>query len=134
MLPLPLPVRGGSVGSLAPFLNLASENDFVLVVGWLLGALRAGGPYPVLAIAGAQGSAKTVLSKVLRAVIDPSVAPVCSRAVQGGTRRLTYLHGGKGSMRLGEVFLVLILSPAPKSRARLAPLSELPFSKTLRGS
>jgi len=48
----------------------------VLVVAWLLGALRAGGPYPVLAVAGEQGSAKTVLSKLLRAVIDPSVAPV----------------------------------------------------------
>ena len=76
MQPLPLPLRGGSIDSLAPFLNLASENDFVLVVAWLLGALRAGGPYPVLAIAGEQGSAKTVLSKLLRAVIDPNVAPV----------------------------------------------------------
>jgi hypothetical protein len=45
------------------------------IVAWLLGALRAGGSYPVLAIAGEQGSAKTVLSKLLRAVIDPSVAP-----------------------------------------------------------
>jgi hypothetical protein len=44
--------------SIAPFLNLASENGFVLIVAWLLGALRAGGPYPVLAIAGKQGSAK----------------------------------------------------------------------------
>jgi len=35
----------------------------VLVVAWLLGALRAGGPYPLLAMAGEQGSAKTVLSK-----------------------------------------------------------------------
>jgi hypothetical protein len=66
MQPLPLPLRGGSIESLAPFLNLASENDLVLVVAWLLGALRAGGPYPVLAIAGEQGSAKTVLSKLLR--------------------------------------------------------------------
>ena len=55
MQPLPLPVRGGSIESLAPFLNLTSENDFVLVVAWLLGALRAGGPYPVLAIAGEHG-------------------------------------------------------------------------------
>jgi hypothetical protein len=46
MQPLPLPLRGGSIEALAPFLNLASENDFVLVVAWLLGALRAGGPYP----------------------------------------------------------------------------------------
>jgi hypothetical protein len=67
-------------------LNLACENDFVLVVAWLLGALRAGGPYPVLAIAGEQGSAKTVLSKLLRAVIDPSVAPV--RALPRDEREL----------------------------------------------
>ena len=86
MQPLPLPVRGGSIESLAPFLNLASENDFVLVVAWLLGALRTGGPYPVLAIAGEQGSAKTVLSKLLRAVIDPSVAPV--RALPRDEREL----------------------------------------------
>jgi hypothetical protein len=86
MQPLPLPLRGGSIESLAPFLNLASENDFVLVVAWLLGALRAGGPYPVLAIAGEQGSAKTVLSKLLRAVIDPSVAPV--RALPRDEREL----------------------------------------------
>ena len=46
-----------------------------LVLAWLFGALRAGGPYPVLAIAGEQGSAKTVLSKILRALIDPNVAP-----------------------------------------------------------
>ena len=57
-------------------MNLASDNDFVLVVAWLLGALRAGGPYPVLAIAGEQGSAKTVLSKLLRALVDPNVASV----------------------------------------------------------
>ena len=86
MQPLPLPVRGGSIESLAPFLNSASENDFVLVVAWLLGALRAGGPYPVLAIAGEQGSAKTVLSKLLRALIDPSVAPV--RALPRDEREL----------------------------------------------
>jgi hypothetical protein len=86
MQPLPLPLRGGSIESLAPFLNLASENDFVLVVAWLLGALRAGGPYPVLALAGEQGSAKTALSKLLRAVIDPSVAPV--RALPRDEREL----------------------------------------------
>jgi hypothetical protein len=86
MQPLPLPLRGGSIESLVPFLNLASENDFMLVVAWLLGALRAGGPYPVLAIAGEQGSAKTVLSKLLRALIDPSVAPV--RALPRDEREL----------------------------------------------
>jgi hypothetical protein len=76
MLPLPTPQAGGSIEELASFLNLPSRIDFVLVVAWLLATLRAGGPYPVLAISGEQGSAKTVLSKLLKALIDPNVAPV----------------------------------------------------------
>src|SRR5215472_16961268 len=76
MLPLPAPQAGGSIEELASFLNLPSRNDFVLVVAWLLAALRAGGPCPLLAISGEQGSAKTVLSKLLKALIDPNVAPV----------------------------------------------------------
>jgi hypothetical protein len=76
MLPLPMPQAGGSIEELASFLNLRSRNDFVLVVAWLLATLRAGGPYPLLAISGEQGSAKTVLSKLLKASIDPNVAPV----------------------------------------------------------
>jgi hypothetical protein len=75
MLPLPLPQRGGSIEALAAFLNLPGPNDFVLVVAWLLAALRQDGPYPLLVIAGEQGSAKTVLTKILRALIDPNAAP-----------------------------------------------------------
>jgi hypothetical protein len=80
MLPLPTPQPGGSIEELASFLNLSSRNDFVLVVAWLLATLRAGGPYPVLAISGEQGSAKTVLSKLLKDLVDPNVAPVRSLA------------------------------------------------------
>ena len=80
MLPLPVPVRGGSIRALAPLLNLSSPNDFVMVVAWLLAALRSHGPYPLLAISGEQGSAKTMLSKMLKALIDPNAAPVRSLA------------------------------------------------------
>jgi len=76
MLPLPVPERGGSIETLQSFLNFASRDDFVLVVAWVLAALRSGGPYPLLAISGEQGSAKTVLSKLLKALIDPNAAPV----------------------------------------------------------
>ena len=75
MLPLPVPQRGGSIEALAAFLNLPAPDEFVLVIAWLLAALQRGGPYPLLVIAGEQGSAKTVLTKILRALIDPNAAP-----------------------------------------------------------
>jgi hypothetical protein len=78
MLPLPVPQRGGSINELAQFLNLPTTNDFVLVVAWLLAALRPSSPYPLLAIAGEQGSAKTALTKILRALVDPNIAAVRS--------------------------------------------------------
>src|SRR6201981_1746753 len=78
MLPLPVPQQGGSIEALNSFLNLARRDDFVLIVAWLFAALRSRGPYPLLAISGEQGSAKTVLSKLLKALIDPNAAPVRS--------------------------------------------------------
>jgi len=86
LLPLPLPQRRGALEQLASLLNLSSENDFVLVVAWLLGALRPSGPYPLLVISGEQGSTKTVLSKMLRALVDPNAAPV--RALPRDEREL----------------------------------------------
>jgi hypothetical protein len=86
MLPLPVPRQGGSIEVLNSFLNLASRDDFVLIVAWLMAALRPSGPYPVLAISGEQGSAKTVLSKLLKALIDPNAAPV--RALSREEREL----------------------------------------------
>jgi hypothetical protein len=65
-LPLPEPQAGGSIEALASFLNLPGRSEFVLVVAWLLATLRADGPYPLLAISGEQGSAKSVLSKLLK--------------------------------------------------------------------
>jgi hypothetical protein len=59
---------------LRSFVNLASASDFVLVVAWALAALRDRGPYPVLVLSGEQGSAKSTLSKILRALLDPNTA------------------------------------------------------------
>jgi hypothetical protein len=86
MLALPIPEPGGSIEALSSFLNLPSRNDFVLIVAWLLAALRCKGPYPLIAISGEQGSAKTSLCKFLRALVDPNVAPV--RALSREEREL----------------------------------------------
>jgi hypothetical protein len=76
MLALPEPRQGGDVAALKGFLNLANDRDFVLVVAWLATALRNHGPYPVLVLAGEQGSAKSTLSSILRWLIDPNSAPL----------------------------------------------------------
>ena len=68
---LPIPIEGGTIDALRPFLNISSEEDFVLVVAWQLAALRPTGPYPVLALTGEQGSAKSTTAKVLRSLVDP---------------------------------------------------------------
>ena len=86
MLPLPPPEPGGSIEALNSLLNLSNHNGFVLIVAWLLAALRPRGPYSLLAISGEQGSAKTVLSKLLKALIDPNAAPV--RALSREEREL----------------------------------------------
>jgi hypothetical protein len=76
MQSLPEPVPGGSVETLRSFLNLQSDIDFVLAVAWALAALRNRGPYPVLALSGEQGSAKSTFSAILRALLDPNTAPL----------------------------------------------------------
>jgi hypothetical protein len=76
MKAIPLPVQGGSIKMLRPYLNVASDNDFVLAVSWLLAALIDRGPYPVLMISGEQGSAKSTFCKILRLLIDPNAAPL----------------------------------------------------------
>jgi len=68
---LPIPIKGETINALKHFLNISSQEDFVLVVAWLLAALRPTGPFPILALTGEQGSAKSTTAKVLRLLVDP---------------------------------------------------------------
>lgn len=78
MLSLPTPMPGGEVVELRHFLNVESDDDFLLLVSWVLGALHPRGPYPVLILHGEQGSAKTTTARILRELIDPNLASVRS--------------------------------------------------------
>jgi len=52
---------------------LALEGDALYVAaGWLLAALLPGGPYPVLAVYGPQGSGKSTRCRQLNRLLDPS--------------------------------------------------------------
>ena len=76
MRPLPVPARGGTVDELRRFVNVSSDSSWRLIVAWLVQALRPTGPYPVLILLGEQGSAKSTVERLLRALVDPSTAPL----------------------------------------------------------
>jgi len=76
MLEIPEPIRGGSVEELRALVNLPDDDAFILLVGWLIGVLSPSGPYPVLAVDGEQGSAKSSLCRYARAILDPNSAPL----------------------------------------------------------
>jgi hypothetical protein len=82
LLPLPLPVAGGGLDELRPFVNLPAQggqdDPFRLLTAWLVAAVRDRGPYPVLCLHGQQGAAKSTAARVLRALIDPNAAPLRS--------------------------------------------------------
>jgi hypothetical protein len=85
MRALPEPEAGGMIEELRQFLNV-SDDDFLLVVAWIVAALRERGPFPVLLVNGEQGAGKSVFSRLIRSLVDPSAAPI--RAVPKDDRDL----------------------------------------------
>ena len=83
---LPVPVAEGSLQGLREFINLERDDDFILLLSWLVGTYRAGQPCPVLAFNSEQGSGKSTASRILRLLIDPNAAPI--RAEPGDVRDL----------------------------------------------
>jgi hypothetical protein len=79
VLPTPTPAGGGDDscdGLLRRFFNVSDEDDLRLIVAWLVAALRPTSPYPVLLLQGEQGSAKSTAERLVRALVDPSAAPL----------------------------------------------------------
>jgi hypothetical protein len=73
--PAPAPAAEKPLATFAKLFRLA-ENDRVRLLTWLISALRPIGPYPVLVIRGPAASGKSFLARGLRALIDPSAAPL----------------------------------------------------------
>jgi hypothetical protein len=69
---LPDPTLGGSVADLRKFLNLKHEQDWLLIIGWLVAAFIENVPRPALMIRGAQGAAKSTACQLLASLLDPS--------------------------------------------------------------
>jgi hypothetical protein len=76
MLALPHPRHGGTIEELRALVNLGSEDDWRLLVSFLASTFSPSGPYPVLVLHGPQGTAKSTLTRMVRAFIDPNHAPI----------------------------------------------------------
>jgi hypothetical protein len=68
---LPCPIGGGSLAPLRALLPLDGDDEWRIVILWMLAALRPAGPYPILAWSGEQGTGKSVASRIVRRLIDP---------------------------------------------------------------
>jgi hypothetical protein len=77
MRPLPEPLPGAADASLLrKLLNLSDENTFRLLLTWLSFAIVPDKPYPILAVSGPAGAAKSSFAEFVRATIDPSEVPL----------------------------------------------------------
>jgi len=72
MAPLPEP-KSGKIDILRKFCHVTDE-DWPLIVGWLVAALRPEGPYTVLSMEGRPGAAKSTMARVCKALVDPSTS------------------------------------------------------------
>lgn len=86
------PKTSGSLEMLRPFLNVRDDDSFIMIVAWLLAALRPMGPYPILVINGEQGSAKSTMAKILRSLVDPSTAPLRHASQSDRDLFITAMH------------------------------------------
>lgn len=69
-----LPERGGSIEELRPFLNLRSDDQLILTVAFILGAMQPDGPFPIFTVHGPQGASKSTMLRIIRSIVDPSEA------------------------------------------------------------
>lgn len=72
--PLPTPIRDGSVDELRPLVNIGTDDNWHLLIGYVVGALQPGVRYPILIPTGEHDTAKSTLTRMIRRLIDPHAA------------------------------------------------------------
>ena len=88
---MPRPADGGSIDELREFMPV-SDTDWFLLVAWIVKAFTAGGPYPLLEITGRQGSAKSVRTRLLVALVDPHIGDLQSLPREERDLMIAALH------------------------------------------
>jgi hypothetical protein len=72
------PEGGGDLDDIFNFVNIADEDDRLILKCQLVASLIPGIPHPILVLMGPQGCGKTAAHKILRSLVDPSSIPVLS--------------------------------------------------------
>jgi hypothetical protein len=75
-LPNPASPSQSATGLLPSSVNFATDADRIRLTAWLLSTLRPAGPHPILVLDGPPASGKSTAARMLRALIDPSIAPL----------------------------------------------------------
>ena len=70
---IPQKFKGDAQGVelLKPFINVQSEDDWILIISWLLATFLPSGSFPILVVQGEQDSGKSSLTRLIRSIIDP---------------------------------------------------------------
>ncbi len=73
-----MPVQGGDAELFLKYVTIKDPQQQLLLMVSLISYFIPGFPHPITVVFGAQGSAKSTLSKLLRQIIDPSSIEVAS--------------------------------------------------------
>jgi hypothetical protein len=68
----PEPVEDGDMTILRQHINYSNEDNWKMIVGFILACFREDQEYPILAVTGTEGSAKTTLTNILMSLLDPT--------------------------------------------------------------
>lgn len=72
------PVKGKGGNALRQLFPNIENNEFKLLLLWMMFVIHFEGPFPMMIIQGQQGSAKSFLMEIVRDLLDPVKAPLLS--------------------------------------------------------
>jgi hypothetical protein len=70
--PLPIPERDGSFDGIRRIINTANEDNFVILVGFIVSIFNARGTMPILLVNGEQGTGKSSAMRYIKRIVDPN--------------------------------------------------------------
>lgn len=91
-----MPRQGGSIDTLRSFAPVTDEN-WDLLVAWMVAVLLDDGPIPVLSLTGEHGSGKSTLGRLIAELLDPNPSPLR----QPPSQREDWLVAASGSRVVG---------------------------------